>query len=288
MHLYGGLKQILEEALKLPGVEDDDELVDELSARLLAVRAQRAYFLAETHTAAGSGKKAVALYDHAAELAESAVESLKACTFDHGSGEEGTSSTSTSSNGTGSGGGGEAFLAAELSELLELRQDVAGAKSRALAQAVLQSPLILAKAVGEAGGGGARGGGGGSEASGGGQRVGAVPLLERLSEFDAGLVEVGVGGGAKAKSSKKLKGKKAKEAAAAASAAAAAAEAGTNVTYKVATVPPSLEAVPCKPMLFNLAHNFIDFPDLDAKAGVKKQAGEAGSGGGGLFGWFRG
>jgi len=266
VHLYGGLKQILEEALKLPGVEDDDELVDELSSRLAAVRAQRCYFLAETHTAVGHGKKAVVLYDHAAQLAASAADALQACGFEHGSGEEASSAGSSSS--------GEAFLAAELAELAELGRDVAGAKSRAQAQAVLQSPLV-ASALGAE-----KGGGGGCSA----------PLLERLSEFDAGLVELGGKNGKSLKptTTKKLKGKKAKDAAAAVAAEADAAESGTNVTYKVASVPPALEAVPCKPMLFNLAHNFIDFPDLDAKAGVKKQPDPAAeSSGGGLFGWFR-
>ena len=49
--------------------------------------------------------------------------------------------------------------------------------------------------------------------------------------------------------------------------------------HNIAEVPPAFEAVPCKPVLFDLAFNGLQFPALDGRTEAKS--------GGGLFGWFR-
>ena len=49
VHLYGALRQIVEEAAQLPGVADDDDLVDELNAKAAAATACRCYYLAESY-----------------------------------------------------------------------------------------------------------------------------------------------------------------------------------------------------------------------------------------------
>jgi len=294
VHVLGALKQMLEEAIKLPGMEDADELCDELGARLLAVRAQRCFFLAEAHAlgqpppppsaadlaavaaalAAGdtppapqggrpaNPRAAVALYDHAAELAGQAAELLDACVGDQarakkaGGGEEGDMS--------GAGLSAALPLSAELEELAELRLAVAGAKSRAAAQAVLAS--------GMAGGGVVVGRGGGARA-----------LLDRLGEFDAGVVPLA--GGKAAALSSKVKAAKVSKSKAKRAAEHVAKAGGEVVTHRLGSVPPAFQAAECKPMLFNLAHNFLEFPDLDAKAGVAPDPSPPAAGGG-LFGWF--
>ena len=49
VHLYSALQQILQDILALPGVEEDDDMIDTLNARQALVRAHRCYFLAETY-----------------------------------------------------------------------------------------------------------------------------------------------------------------------------------------------------------------------------------------------
>lgn len=100
---------------------------------------------------------------------------------------------------------------------------------------------------------------------GGGARAGRS-LRERLKEFDA----AGGSGGA----------------------AAAAGESGGNKRkYRIADFPPSLQLVPCKPRLLDLAFDELEFPDLDERAGIEKEAEEAeetkssAAGGAGLSGW---
>lgn len=73
------------------------------------------------------------------------------------------------------------------------------------------------------------------------------PLRERLKEFDAAG-----GGGAGGR---------------------AAAESGTKKRkYRIADFPPSLQLVPCKPRLLDLAFDELEFPDLDDRAGIEKEA----------------
>jgi len=155
-------------------------------------------------------------------------------------------------------------LSAELEELAELRLAVAGAKSRAAAQAVLAS--------GMAGGGVVVGRGGGARA-----------LLDRLGEFDAGVVPLA--GGKAAALSSKVKAAKVSKSKAKRAAEHVAKAGGEVVTHRLGSVPPAFQAAECKPMLFNLAHNFLEFPDLDAKAGVAPDPSPPAAGGG-LFGWF--
>lgn len=96
--------------------------------------------------------------------------------------------------------------------------------------------------------------------SGGGNRAGR-PLQERLKEFDAASLSAG--------SSKKRH-------------------------YRIADLPPSLQLVPCKPRLLDLAFDELEFPDLDERAGVEKvdtmaeeskRVSAAGTGGSGIGRW---
>ncbi|POM77151.1 Signal recognition particle [Phytophthora palmivora] len=57
-------------------------------------------------------------------------------------------------------------------------------------------------------------------------------------------------------------------------------------------LPPEFRAVPCKPLLFDMAFNELEFPDLTerTKTDEEKAAEAAAAGGnesGGFFGWFR-
>ncbi|CAM9304369.1 unnamed protein product [Scytosiphon promiscuus] len=107
------------------------------------------------------------------------------------------------------------------------------------------------------------GGGGGAGAG----RAG-LPLRERLKVFDAAA---GGGGGGVEGGSKKRK-------------------------YRIADFPPSLQLVPCKPRLLDLAFDELEFPDLDERAGIEKEAeaeektksSAGGAGGRGWFGWALG
>eukprot|EP00903_Cladosiphon_okamuranus_P009501 g9053.t1 len=65
-------------------------------------------------------------------------------------------------------------------------------------------------------------------------------------------------------------------------------------THHIADFPPSLQLVPCKPRLLDLAFDELEFPDLDERAGIAKEpeaAAEEGSkdaaaaGGTGISGW---
>ena len=61
-------------------------------------------------------------------------------------------------------------------------------------------------------------------------------------------------------------------------------EAGRDGTsFKLADVPPGFQPIQCKPLLFDVAHNYLEFPNFDEKAGLIQE-----KKGGGLFGWFRG
>ena len=54
--------------------------------------------------------------------------------------------------------------------------------------------------------------------------------------------------------------------------------------------PPSYMPTPCRPVLFDLAFNFIQFPDLSGRYTAEKPKEEPAKsgGGGGWFGWMRG
>ena len=61
-------------------------------------------------------------------------------------------------------------------------------------------------------------------------------------------------------------------------------------------IPPAFVAIPCKPVLFDIAFNYVDTPNIDARAGIhvetKSLAKENNAGGlvgaaQSLFGWFR-
>lgn len=99
------------------------------------------------------------------------------------------------------------------------------------------------------------------EGGGGGGRRGAErPLQERLKEFDA------AGGGGALGGSRKR-------------------------GYRMADFPPSLQLVPGKPRLLDLAFDDLEFPDLDERAGIEKevaveeQQGATAGGGTGISGW---
>ncbi|KAG2522513.1 hypothetical protein BBO99_00004828 [Phytophthora kernoviae] len=63
--------------------------------------------------------------------------------------------------------------------------------------------------------------------------------------------------------------------------------------HELVKLPPEFRSVPCKPLLFDMAFNELEFPDLTerTKTDVEKAAEAAAAGdnatGGGFFGWFR-
>mmetsp|Transcript_4852 Transcript_4852/g.11423 ORF Transcript_4852/g.11423 Transcript_4852/m.11423 type:complete len:372 (-) Transcript_4852:319-1434(-) len=321
VHLYESSKQVLEESLRLPGVEDDDVLHDRLGARLAAARSMRAYFLAEVYANSGgapapgidagidagaaalyAAKASGALYKRSRSLALGAVGLLRACLQDARNARKEASSgvapQGGSQGGSQGGGGGDeaesarvaweaacaarvvAELEVEARELEALATEAMGAAGRAHAVALLSANKELETPV-----------------------SGAF-LLDRLSSFDPGVtvlqnsaekqpstMESSSALGSGKGSEPKLSGKASKKAAAKAKKRAAQAGKGTGggqgkaggeerALYRVAAVPPALEPVPCRPLVFDLAHNFLDFPNLDEKAGAKSETG-------GLFGWFK-
>jgi hypothetical protein len=79
--------------------------------------------------------------------------------------------------------------------------------------------------------------------------------------------------------------------------------AASKKTLHVADIPPVFEPIPVKPVFFDIAFNYIDYPNLDERAGIKvakkaatsEEVPSEGSGVGGivgvaqnLFGWLRG
>lgn len=99
-------------------------------------------------------------------------------------------------------------------------------------------------------------------------RAAGRSLQERLREFDA------AGGGGSGGGSVQGRGVKKR-------------------THRIADFPPSLQLVPCKPRLLDLAFDELEFPDLDERAGIEKEAeppaeepkGAAAGGGAGISGW---
>lgn len=62
--------------------------------------------------------------------------------------------------------------------------------------------------------------------------------------------------------------------------------------FAIADFPPSLQLVPCKPRLLDLAYDDLEFPDLDERAGIEKveeivdaQTPSGAVNGGGVLGW---
>lgn len=119
------------------------------------------------------------------------------------------------------------------------------------------------------------GGGGGVNARG---AVGRS-LQEKLKEFDAsaagGRSGSGGGGGGGGGAAEQSGG-------------------GKKRTYRIADFPPSLQLVPCKPRLLDLAFDELEFPDLDERAGIEKEpevdeeepkGAAAASGAAGISGW---
>jgi hypothetical protein len=217
------------------------------------------------------------LYEHASALAAAAESQLRACIQ--------AAADANANHAAGIAGNGAAAdacgacegLALELAGVVALQAQVAGAKARARAS------IFLA----------AHGSGAEHDAS---RSRGGAPkvLLERLGEFNAGLVLLGTKGKHAKKGGTKKKGT-------AKQWAADGPEGAPLVGYRVASVPPALVPVACRPMLFNLAHNFVAFPNLDAKAGgpIAQDDDGAAAGGGGnaaaqagvggrLLGWLRG
>eukprot|EP00752_Nemacystus_decipiens_P010255 g9139.t1 len=95
-------------------------------------------------------------------------------------------------------------------------------------------------------------------------RAAGRSLQERLREFDA----AGGGSSAEGGGSKKRR------------------------THRIADFPPSLQLVPCKPRLLDLAFDELEFPDLDGRAGIEKEreppaeeSRGAAAGGSGISGW---
>lgn len=63
--------------------------------------------------------------------------------------------------------------------------------------------------------------------------------------------------------------------------------------YEVVKLPPSFQAVPCKPLLFDVAFNELEMPDITERTKTEEEkqaeaeAAKQASSSGGLFGWFR-
>lgn len=151
--------------------------------------------------------------------------------------------------------------------LARLDQMVQGAWHRTAAHALLlksRQEIALAAGVDE------MSLGGGSTA----QRISrgaGRSLQERLKEFDGGGGS-GSGSGPAAETGSKKR------------------------TYRIADFPPSLQLIPCKPRLLDLAFDELEFPDIDERAGIEKEPEAAGAGqeegskggaasGAGLRGW---
>lgn len=117
-----------------------------------------------------------------------------------------------------------------------------------------------------------------SEEGGTTSRRAAAPgrsLQERLREFDAGGAWGGGGGAGAGASSESRSGSGSKKR-----------------THRIADFPPSLQLVPCKPRLLDLAFDELEFPDLDERAGIEKEPEAAqeepkgaAAGGSGISGW---
>lgn len=137
--------------------------------------------------------------------------------------------------------------------LAELDEMVQGAWHRTAAHALLLKAKQEAALSAGVEGISISGGGAGAGGWGTGR-----PLQERLKEFD-------VAGGGGTGTSK-------------------------NKGYRIADFPPALQLVPCKPRLLDLAFDELEFPELDERAGIEKEAvvedsKSAATGGAGLSGW---
>jgi hypothetical protein len=177
VHVYGAMIAVLEEGLSLPGVEDDDDVVDVLTARLSSARAHKCFYLA-AHFAAPkkteeeekgepfsqSSNAALALYSRALTLADTAESQYRACldlVAAHSSSSSSDEGVVEVSSGVFEG------LVQEMTGIAALRGEVSGAQARAKASIFLAS---LSPSSDEANGGTPK------------------ALLDRLDVFDAGLV----------------------------------------------------------------------------------------------------
>ncbi len=142
--------------------------------------------------------------------------------------------------------------------LARLDQMVQGAWHRTAAHALLlksRQEVALAAGVDEMSLDGGDGGGGGGVAQRMSRGAGRS-LQERLKEFDGAGARAGGGSGG-----------------------GPAAESGSKKrTYRIADFPPSLQLVPCKPRLLDLAFDELEFPDIDERAGIEKEPEAVGAG----------
>eukprot|EP00617_Octactis_speculum_P026972 CAMPEP_0185745674 /NCGR_PEP_ID=MMETSP1174-20130828/4077_1 /TAXON_ID=35687 /ORGANISM="Dictyocha speculum, Strain CCMP1381" /LENGTH=599 /DNA_ID=CAMNT_0028419843 /DNA_START=22 /DNA_END=1822 /DNA_ORIENTATION=- len=119
VHLYDAVGQIYQDMIKLTGVEDDDDLMDEFQAKMMLNRACRCFFLAETYSNNSRPSDALALYNHANNIAIAAADQLETLRP-----EDETEAKSVEQ---------------ELEQVRELQSEAAGARSRVQAQAFLRS-----------------------------------------------------------------------------------------------------------------------------------------------------
>ena len=258
VRLYDALGQILGDVAALPGVAEDDEAVDALVARRAALRAQRCYHVAEAHAAADATRgaaRAVALLEHATDLAKTAAQELEACAAD---------GVDAATAAAGSGGA-LSVLDAPLTDVVEemraLCAAVAGAKVRA--HAVLFLRARFGGCDDDAGGSDVGGSEGVNENEGvalGVQLRSARPLLERLGDFDAGAGSDAAAAALKTSKGKAKAGGTGPWAAGAPAAGAGPAGLGGALPFRLADIPPAFEAVACKPLYFDVANNYLAFP----------------------------
>lgn len=155
--------------------------------------------------------------------------------------------------------------------LATLDEMVQGAWHRTAAHALLLKAKQEAALSSGVGGISLTGGGEGASAA-GLPRAAGRSLQERLREFDAAEGGAVSGGGG--------------------AAGGAAESGGKKRMHRIADFPPSLQLVPCKPRLLDLAFDELEFPDLDERAGIEKEpeaAAEESKGaaasGAGISGW---
>jgi len=219
VHLYNALLQDARTVVSLPGgpvvvneegivVPVEDDFVLEANAHILRFRALRCYYLGRLYSEQQQKyKEAIALFDHALELANEAAEELNACTSDDND-EKGT----------------EMNLLVE--SMVDLEKEISGAKCRSEAYHYLcrmgKTPSSSSR--------------------------GTRSLLDRLDDFDGGN------------------------------------ESGGAEKYHLATVPPALQYIPCKPAFFDIALNHIeDLPVEQMNEIVEQNAPKSSS----ILGWFR-